>query len=99
MTRMLVPILTELRPMFSARRRLTVVFDRAGRSPTLFRQIVAMGIDILTSRKGRCRRVAEKRFVRCVARVDGRRVEHLLHDQPVRFLKGTFRLRQVTRLA
>jgi len=98
MTRMLVPILKELRPLFSARRRLTVVFDRAGWSPKLFRQIVAMGIDILTYRKGRCRRVAEKRFVRCVARLDGRRVEYLLHDQPVRFLKGTFRLRQVTRL-
>jgi transposase len=98
MTRMLVPILEELRPLFSARRRLTVIFDRAGWSPKLFRQIVAMGIDILTYRKGRCRRVAEKRFVLCQTRVEGRRVEYLLHDQPVRFLKGTFRLRQVTRL-
>lgn len=98
MTRMLVPILEELRPLFGARRRLTVVFDRAGWSPKLFRQIVGMGIDILTYRKGRCRRVAEKRFVLCATRVDGRRVEYLLHDQPVRFLKGTCRLRQVTRL-
>ncbi|OFW06464.1 MAG: hypothetical protein A3I61_20145 [Acidobacteria bacterium RIFCSPLOWO2_02_FULL_68_18] len=57
-----------------------------------------MGIDLVTYRKGRCRRVAEKRFVPCEARIDGRRVEYLLHDQPVRFLKGTFRLRQVTRL-
>lgn len=98
MTRMLLPILEELRPLFSARRRLTVVFDRAGWSPKLFRQIVAMGIDVLTYRKGKCRRVAEKRFVPCEVRVDGRRVAYLLHDQPVRFLKGTFRLRQVTRL-
>jgi hypothetical protein len=57
-----------------------------------------MGIDILTYRKGRCRRVAEKRFVLRTARIDGRRVEYLLHDQPVRFLKGKLRLRQVTRL-
>ncbi len=42
--------------------------------------------------------MAEQRFVRREARVDGRRVAYLLHDQPVRFLKGTFRLRQVTRL-
>jgi len=28
----------------------------------------------------------------------GRRLEYLLHDQPVRFLKGKLRLRQVTRL-
>jgi transposase len=98
MTRMLVPILEELRPLFRARRRLTVVFDRAGWSPKLFRQIVAMGIDVLTYRKGRCRRVAEKRFVLHEARVDGRRVAYRLHDQAIRFLKGTFRLRQVTRL-
>jgi DNA-binding NarL/FixJ family response regulator len=98
MTRMLVPILGELRPLFSARRRLTVVFDRAGWSPKLFRQIMAMGIDILTYRKGRCRRVAERRFVRCEARIDGRRIAYLLHDQPVRLLNGTFRLRQITRL-
>jgi len=98
MTRMLVPILEELRPLFSTRRRLTVVFDRAGWSPTLFRHIVGMGIDVLTYRKGTCRRVAEPRFVPCEARIDGRRVAYLLHDQPVRFLNGTFRLRQVTRL-
>ena len=42
--------------------------------------------------------MAEQRFVPCEARIDGRRVAYLLHDQPVRFLKGTFRLRQVTRL-
>src|ERR1700682_5418221 len=30
--------------------------------------------------------------------LDGCRVDYLLHDQPVRFLKGKLRLRQVTRL-
>ena len=98
MTRMLLPILNEFQPLFSARRRLTVVFDRAGWSPKLFRQIVQMGFDILTYRKGKYRRIGEKRFVRREANIDGRRVEYLLHDQPVRFLNGTFRLRQVTRL-
>jgi hypothetical protein len=98
MTRMLVPILEELRPLFHANRRLTVVFDRGGWSPKLFRKILAMGIDILTYRKGRVRRVATTRFVPRTARVDGRRVEYLLHDQAVRFLNGTLRLRQVTRL-
>ena len=98
MTRMLVPILEEIRPLFSTRRRLTVVFDRGGWSPKLFQKILAMGIDILTYRKGRFRRVAERRFVLRTARVAGRRVEYQLHDQPVRFLKGKLRLRQVTRL-
>jgi hypothetical protein len=98
MTRMLVPILEELRPLFAAKRRLTVIFDRGGWSPKLFRQIVGMGLDILTYRKGRVRRVATKRFVPRKARLDGRRVMYLLHDQAVRFLKGTLRLRQITRL-
>jgi len=57
-----------------------------------------MGFDLLTYRKGRFRHVAEKRFVLRKARLEGRRVEYLLHDQAARFLKGKLRLRQVTRL-
>jgi hypothetical protein len=52
----------------------------------------------LTYRKGRTRHIAEKRFTRHKAKLDGRRMEYLLYDQPVRFLKGKLRLRQVTRL-
>jgi hypothetical protein len=44
------------------------------------------------------RRIAETRFVRRTAKLDGRPVKYLLHDQPVRFLRGKLRLRQVTRL-
>jgi len=57
-----------------------------------------MGFDILTYRKGRVRRVSEKRFLLRKAKLDGRRVKYLLHDQPVRFMKGKLRLRQITRL-
>lgn len=98
MTRMLVPVLSEVRELLGPRRHSTVVFDRAGWSPKLFRDLLAMGFDILTYRKGRTRRIAEKRFTWHKARPDGRRVRYLLHDQPVRFLKGKLRLRQVTRL-
>jgi transposase len=98
MTRMLVPIFKQLRPLFAGKRRLTVVFDRGGWSPELFQQIVGLGLDLLTYRKGRVRRVATKRFLERRARLDGRRVTYLLHDQAVRFLKGKLRLRQVTRL-
>ena len=52
----------------------------------------------MTYRKGRVRRVAEKRFVLRKAKLDGRPVKYLLYDQPVRFLRGKLRLRQVTRL-
>ena len=98
MTRMLVPVLREVRELLGPRRHSTVVFDRAGWSPKLFRDLLAMGFDILTYRKGRVRHIAEKRFTWHQARLDGRRVKYLLHDQPVRFLKAKLRLRQVTRL-
>jgi transposase len=97
MTRMLEPILEEVRNLIGPR-RVTIVFDRGGWSPKLFQRLLAMGFDILTYRKGRVRRIAEKRFVWRTAKLDGRAVKYLLHDQPVRFLRGKLRLRQVTRL-
>jgi prepilin-type processing-associated H-X9-DG protein len=98
MTQMLIPILQEVRKLLGTKRRLTIVFDRGAWSPKLFKKILDMSFDILTYRKGRFRHLAEKRFVLCRAKLEGRRIEYLLHDQPVRFLKGTLRLRQVTRL-
>ena len=99
MTKMLIPLLEQVRELIGPIRRITVVFDRGGWSPKLFCKLLAMNFDILTYRKGRVRRVSEKRFVLREARLDGRRVKYLLHDQAVRFLKGKLRLRQVTRLA
>src|SRR6266852_2616163 len=98
MTRMLIPVLNEVRELLGPRRRSTVVFDRGGWSPKLFRNLLAMGFDLLTYRKGRTRHIAENRFTRHKARLDGRQVKYLLHEQPVRFLQGKLRLRQVTRL-
>jgi hypothetical protein len=98
MTKMLVPVLEQVRELIGPRRRITIVFDRGGWSPKLFCQLLAMNFDILTYRKGRVRRINEKWFVLREARLDGRRVKYLLHDQAVRFLKGKLRLRQVTRL-
>ncbi|MGA2129259.1 MAG: putative transposase [Xanthobacteraceae bacterium] len=79
-------------------RRVTIVFDRGGWSPKLFGTMITDGFDIMTYRKGHCRRINERRFVRRRAVLDGRSVDYLLHDQPVRFLDGKLRLRQVTRL-
>jgi DNA-binding CsgD family transcriptional regulator len=98
MTKMLIPVLSEVRELLGSRRHSTVVFDRAGWSPKVFQNLLAMGFDILTYRKGRMRHIAEKRFTLHKAKLDGRPVEYLLHEQPVRFLKGKLRLRQVTRL-
>jgi transposase len=98
MTRMLEPILEEARKVVGSERRITVVFDRGGWKPRLFQKLIEMNFEILTYRKGRVRHISEKRFVLRKAQLDGRPVKYLLHDQPVRFLKGKLRLRQVTRL-
>ena len=90
-------LLREVRDLVGER-RVTIVFDRGGWSPTLFDTMIKAGFDVLTYRKGRSRRINERRFIRRRAKLDGCWVDYLLHDQPVRFLKGKLRLRQVTRL-
>ena len=90
-------LLREVRDVVGER-RVTIVFDRGGWSPKSFGTMISQGFDLLTYRKGRCRRIREGRFIRRRAKLDGCWVSYLLHDQPVRFLKGKLRLRQVTRL-
>jgi hypothetical protein len=48
-------------------RRVTVVFDRGGWSPKLFATMIKDGFDILTYRKGRARRINERRFPKDLA--------------------------------
>jgi hypothetical protein len=90
-------LLREVRNLVGER-RVTIVFDRGGWSPKLFATMIADGFDLLTYRKGHCRRIHERRFIRRRARIDGGWVDYILHDQSVRFLAGKLRLRQVTRL-
>jgi len=99
MTRILPSLLGKVRELLGPKRKATVVFDRGGWSPKLFRKLLGLGFDLLTYRKGRTRRIAEARFTEHKAKLDGRRVKYLLHDQAVRFLKGKLRLRQITRLS
>ena len=97
LTKALPRLLREVRDLVGEQ-RVTIVFDRGGWSPKLFGTMIKDGFDLLTYRKGRCRRINERRFIRRRAELDGRWVDYLLHDQPVGFLKGKLRLRQVTRL-
>jgi transposase len=97
LTKALPRLLCEVRDVVGER-RVTIVFDRGGWSPKLFGTMIKDGFDLLTYRKGRCRRINERRFIRRRAELDGRWVDYLLHDQPATFLKGKLRLRQVTRL-
>ena len=97
MVKMLPEILAEVRKL-TGDRPMTVVFDRGGWSPKLFKKLLDLSFDVLTYRKGKARRIATHRFVLRAARIEGRKVQYRLHDQAVRLLKGTLRLRQVTRL-
>ena len=97
LTKAMPRLLREVREVIGDR-RVTIVFDRGGWSPQLFAEMIKSGFDVLTYRKGHCRRINERRFIRRRAQLDGRLVDYLLHDQPVRFLKSKLRLRQVTRL-
>ena len=97
LVKMLPAILREVRGLLGDR-RVTVVFDRGGFSPTLFQALLNERFDVLTYRKGKTRRIREQRFVERREKVNGRWVQYRLCDQPVRFLKGKLRLRQVTRL-
>jgi hypothetical protein len=97
LTKAMPRLLREVRELVGER-KVTIVFDRGGWSPQLFAAMIKGGFDVLTYRKGYCRRINERRFVNRRAKLDGQVVEYLLHDQAVRFLKGRLRLRQVTRL-
>lgn len=97
LAKMLKPVLVEIRSLVG-KRRATVVFDRGGWSPRLFREILDLGFDMMTYRKGKTRKISKESFKEHSLNVDGRTVKYQLHEQPVRFLKGKLRLRQVTRL-
>ncbi|MBI2835624.1 MAG: transposase [Acidobacteria bacterium] len=97
MTKMLPPLLAEVRSLVGAR-RVTVVFDRGGYSPKLFLKLIADGFDILTYRKGRSRKVRKAGFSPHKGVINGEAVSYDLADQHVRLLGGKLRLRQVTRL-
>jgi hypothetical protein len=91
---MLTPLLAQIRKLVGDR-RLTVVFDRGGYSPKLWKKILVAGFDILTYRKGKWRNLPAGSFAERCAKLDGRVVTYDLADQGVRV--GGLRLRQVTR--
>lgn len=98
LTKMLPKLLNEIRSLVGPRRRLTIVFDRGGWSPKLFAMMIADKFDVLTYRKGQRRAIPKNTFVLRKAKLDGRLVKYLLHDQTIRLLRGKLRLRQITRL-
>jgi len=98
LAKMLPILLVEVR-RYLGERPVTIVFDRGGWSPKLFKTLIGQCFDILTYRKGTFRRVARRHFREHVADIDGRKIPYMLADQNIRLLEGKLRLRQVTRLS
>ena len=90
-------ILPELRRQLGPDRRVTVVFDREGWSPTLFAELLAAGFDFLTYRKGKTRPWPGPAFTEVTGRVAGQKVTYTLAEKGVRLTNG-LKVREVRRL-
>ena len=95
----------EIRALVGPDTRPTIVFDRGGWSPRLFAELVALGFDILTYKKGKSRPELRSSFKEHDFVDDLGRAQHYwLADRPKRFgykqakRDRYFSARQVTRL-
>jgi len=77
-------ILEQARALLGPDQRATVVFDRGGWSPKLFKHILDAGFDLLTYRKGRCPRYRVKDFSEHGFDAQGRTHRYQLRDGLVR---------------
>jgi transposase len=90
-------VLKQVRELVGDDRRVTVVFDRGGWSPQLFKKMDALGFDVLTYRKGETDPVPEDAFTEHEVPGTAGKARMRLHDALVT-VTGGFRMRQVTRL-
>jgi transposase len=81
LTQVLQPILEQVKALVPAGQRLTVLFDRGGFSPRLFRLLIDSGFDVITYRKGKKRPLAQSDFSEHTLEIDGRCVKYQLCDQ------------------
>lgn len=71
LTQVLEPILADVRRLVGEGRRLTVIFDRGGFSPKLFARLIASGIDVITYRKGKVKKLPAGRFAVKREKIEG----------------------------
>jgi len=98
LTKVLLPIIAEVQKLLPAGKRVTAVFDRGGWSPKLFKRLIACGVDVLTYRKGKKRKLPEERFVAHRALIQGQeKVYHLCDQRRVRVgrLRGAKKKRRL----
>jgi hypothetical protein len=82
LTQVLEPIVREAKALLPVDRRLTVLFDRGGWSVRLFARLSALGVDVITYRKGKRRLVPRSRFSVQRVQEDGQDKTYWLYDQP-----------------
>ncbi|MFI5269938.1 MAG: putative transposase, partial [Chloroflexota bacterium] len=82
LTAVLEAIVGEAKKLVPAGQRLTVLFDRGGWSPKLFARLHALGVDIITYRKGKRRPLPQSRFSEHQVVEDGKAKTYRLCDQP-----------------
>jgi len=81
LTKVLEPMVAEAKALVPAGQRLTVLFDRGGWSVKLFARLMALGVDVITYRKGKTRRLPRSQFVAHGVQEEGREKTYWLHDQ------------------
>jgi transposase len=82
LTTVLEAIVTQAKQLVPAGQRLTVLFDRGGWSPRLFARLHALGVDIITYRKGKRRLLPRSHFSEYKVLEDGKEKSYWLYDQP-----------------
>ncbi len=96
LTRQLPPLVEELKKVLPEGQRLTILFDRGGWSPKLFKNLVKAGCDFITYRKGKCRRYPLRDFTACSVECSKKPLIYMLRDTAVRFGVG-MQFRQIVR--
>jgi transposase len=82
LTQVLEAIVTEAKKLVPAGQRLTVLFDRGGWSARLFARLNALGVDIITYRKGKRRPLPRSHFSEHKVHENGQEKTYWLCDQP-----------------
>jgi hypothetical protein len=82
LTKMLEAIVADAKEWVPEGQRLTLLFDRGGWSVKLFARLDAMGVDIITYRKGKRKPVPRSRFREYKVQEDGKETIYWLYDQP-----------------
>jgi hypothetical protein len=93
MTKVLPDLLQEISLLWGGRKG-TVVFDRGGWSPELFKNLIGQGWRILTYRKGKRRKHPRRGFRTHSGLIDGRKVSYRLSQRRIRLRNG-LKLREI----